>query len=310
MLNYLYFSELISTMEDQDQLFCALKDQDQLFCASCTFFSSLPPWFSKTDRDDMDDGCPFIPFDRMNFWQAQGFVYPDRTRDMISNLHAMITNGILPKVTRSGPREVYLVAFLKMALFIFKKLLRARMPYSIIAFQWRRIVLIVFRLSSYKREEIEFGSHLPLIMQNCGRMYELCDTFRRWARKSTLDSLDPFDIRFALQVTIRNVVLPACCGEMILSDYDFWMLLRILKHLLGEIQITSSMHLMMVKFHGSAEDCFFSRLNDEEQALSDEIEGSIHATQELLEMITFLINQREFQNGQHPLISRLLLRRI
>ena len=272
----------------------------------CTFFFSIPPWWSKTDRDVMDDDCPFIRPDQMNFWQGQGFVYPDRTRDMVSNLHTMITNGILPTLKRFGSRELYIVSFLKMALFIFKKLLRAGMPYSTIAFQWRRIVLIVFRLSSYKREEIEFDSHLPLIMQNCGRRYELCDTFRRWAHKSTLDSLDPFDIRFALQVTIRNVVLPACCGEIILSNYDFWMLLRILKHLLGEIQISSSIHLMMVKFHGSAEDCFFSRLNDEEQALSDEIEGSIHATQELLEMITFLINQREFSNGQHPLISRLL----
>jgi len=288
----------MSTMEDQDQI--------SRLHNSCTFFISISPWWSKTDRDDMDDDCPFIPFDRMNFWQSLGYVYPDRTRDMISNLQTMITNGILPKVTRSGPREVYLVAFLKMALFIFKKLLRARIPYSTIAFQWRRVILIGFRLSSYKREEIEFDSHLPLIMQNCGRRYELCDTSRRWAHKSTLDSLDPFDIRFALQVTIRNVLLPACCGELILSDYDFWMLLRILKHLLGEIQITSSIHLIMVKFHGSNEDCFFSWLNDEEQALSDEIEVSIHATQDLLEMITFLINQREFQNGQHPLISRLL----
>jgi hypothetical protein len=299
MLNY-YFFLLISKMEDQYQC----------LCTSCTFFFFMPKWLSKTDRDGMDDGCPFIPFDRMNFWQAQGFIHPDRTRDMVSNLQTIITDGILPNVIRSGQREVYLVAFLKMVLFIFKKFLRARMPYSIIVFQWRRIVLIVFRLSSYMREEIEFGSHLPLIMQNCGRRYELCDTFRRWARKSTLDSLDPFDIRFALQVTICNVVLPACCGEMILSDYDFWMLLRILKHLLGEIQITSSIHLMMVKFHGSAEDCFFSSLNDEEQAECDKTESAIHATQELLEMITFLINQREFSNGQHPLISRLLLRRI
>lgn len=272
----------------------------------CTFFFSIPPWWSKTDRDVMDDDRPFIRFDQMNFWQGQGFVHPDRTRDMVSNLYTMITNGILPTLKRFGPRELYLVSFLKMALFIFKKFLRAGMPYSTIAFQWRRIVLIVFRLSSYKQKEIEFVSHLPEIMQNCGKRYKLHKDFRGWARKSTLDSLDPFDIRFALQVTIRNVILPAYCGELILSDYDFWMLLRILKHLLGEIQISSSIHLMLVKFHGSAEDCFFSRLNDEEQAVCDEIDVAIHATQQLLEMITFLINQREFPNGRHPLISRLL----
>jgi hypothetical protein len=272
----------------------------------CTFFFSIPPWWSKTVHDDMDDGCPFIPFDRMNFWQAQGFIHLDRTRDMVSNLQTMITDGILPNVTRSGQREVYLVAFLKMVLFIFKKFLRAGIPYSIIAFQWRRIVLNVFRLSNYKREEIEFVSYLPQIMQNCGKMYQLQEDFRGWARKSTLDSLDPFDIRFALQVTIQNVIVPACCGELILSDYDFWMLLRILKHLLGEIQISSSIHLMLVKFHGLSEDCFFSSLNDEEQAECDKTESAIHVTQVLLEMITFLINEREFSNGQHPLILRLL----
>jgi hypothetical protein len=192
-----------------------------------------------------------------------------------------------------------------MVLFFFKKFKREGFFYAI-KIQWRRIVLSIFRLSKYKCQEIGFDSQLPLIMQNFGECFDLRKTPSQWATKSQLYWLDPFLVRFAFETTIRNVVLQACCGELNLSEYEFWMLLRILKHLLGEIQSNSSINLLRLKYHGSLECCFSSKLDDKEQAECDESEIAIHRTQELLEYIDELIRSQEFSNGQHPLIAKLL----
>ena len=267
------------------------------------FFKSIPPPKPFPDRDEYQ--FPPIPYGDMTLFQRLGYSHLHETSLTVSHLHTLITEGILPRLFRTGPRELHLLSFLKMVLFFFKKFKREGFFYAI-KIQWRRIVLSIFRLSKYKCQEIGFDSQLPLIMQNFGECFDLRKTPSKWATKSQLYWLDPFLVRFAFETAIRNVVLPACCGELNLSEYEFWMLLRILKHLLGEIQSNSSINLLRLKYYGSLECCFSSRLDDKEQAECDECETAIHRTQELLEYIDELIRSREFSNGQHPLIAKLL----
>lgn len=273
---------------------------------SNNFFKSIPLPPPPPNDDGMDDdSCPYPRYDKMNTFQRLGCHKLNDTSLTAFYLHTIITDGISPKITRTGPRELHLLSFLKMVFFILGKFKRERFFYAI-EIQWRRIVLSVFRLSRYKCQEIGFDSPLWAVMQNFGGCFELRETPSGWARKRRLFPPDPSLVRLAFEVTIRNVVLPACCGELILSDYDFWMLLRILKHLLGEIQISSSIHLLRVKYHGSFEDNFHSNLTDKEQAECEECDSAIHATQQLLGMIDLLIQCQEFPDGQHPLISKLL----
>ena len=267
------------------------------------FFKSIPPPKPFPDRDEYQ--FPPISYDDMTLFQRLGYSHLHETSLTVLHLHTLITEGILPRLSRTGPRELHLLSFLKMVLFFFKKFKREGFFYAI-KIQWRRIILSIFRLSKYKCQEIGFDSQLPLIMQNFGECFDLRKTPSQWATKSQLYWLDPFLVRFAFETTIRNVVLQACCCELNLSEYEFWMLLRILKHLLGEIQSNSSINLLRLKYHGSLECCFSSRLDDKEQAECDESEIAIHRTQELLEYIDELIRSQEFSNGQHPLIAKLL----
>lgn len=292
MLNYLYFSELISTMQEQD------------LRSSINFFYSLPRSPPPSTDDDMGVSPPPFYSDMTEF---QRFGLSDYTETSLisSNLGTLITEGILPRSSLAGTRELRILSFLKMALFILKGLQKGRIFHATITYQWRRIVLSVFRLSQYKMKEIGFDSQLPEIMQIFGQYSELCNTSYEWDWKKT--SHDQFVVRFAFEVTIRNVVLPACCGELNLSEYDFWMLLRILKHLLGEVQITSSRFLGNVKYGGCLfRDNFLPELNHEEQEMCYDCENAIDTTQQLLIMISQLIQLQEKPNGQHHMISKLL----
>jgi hypothetical protein len=269
------------------------------------FFNSIPPPKPFPNIEDDEWHFPPISYDEMTILQRLGYSHLHETSLTVSHLHTLITVGILPRLSRTGPRELHILSFLKMVFFFFKKFKRVGFFFDI-KMQWRRVVLSIFRLSKYKCQEIGFDSQLPLIMQNFGKCNDLRKTPYEWATKSQLYWLDPFLVRFAFETAIRNVVLPACRGELNLSEYDFWMLLRIFKHLLCEIQNSSSIHLIRVKYHGSLEFCFSSRLDDKEQAACDECETAIRRTQELLEYIAKFIRSQEFSNGQHHLIAKLL----
>ena len=278
--------------------------EDDCLRPSIDFFNSLPPPPPPPIDDDMGVSHPPFYCD-MTLFQRFGFSHYSEAIFIVSNLRTLITEGILPRSSLAGTRELRILSFLKMALFILKGLQKGRIFHATITYQWRRIVLTVFRLSQYKMKEIGFDSQLPEIMQNFGQYSEPCNTSYEWDWKKT--SHDPFVVRFAFEVTIRNVVLPACCGELNLSEYDFWMLLRILKHLLGEVQITSSRFLRNVKYGGCLlRDNFFSELNDEQQEMCNDCENAIHTTQELLIMISQLIQLQEMPNRQHHMISKLL----
>jgi hypothetical protein len=303
----------VRKMEEYKNCNCDCKCNCNCVCncdrlkASKGFFNSIPPpQFEDCGMEE--DRFPFSIDDKNEFQQVGD--NPDATSCIAWNLRDLITYGISPTLSRTGPGELHLISFLKMVFFFLKIFKRERFFYAIKS-QWRRIVRIVFSLSRHNRQEIGFDSSLPDIMQNCGGNFVIHHDFRRWAMRSQSQqfSQNLSLVRLALEVTVRNVMLRACDRAASLSFYEFWMLLRILRHLLGETQVYLCWLKINIDQHGSIErsDSCQSHANDEENMrFAEERTLAINVFQELLEYIDGLVRSHELPDGRHPLIAKLL----
>jgi len=277
-------------------------EQDDRFEASKLFFSSIA-LRQFQNCDGMEENLFSIDHER-NAFQEVGD-NSDTTSCFVLNLQDFITYGISPRLSRTGPWELHIRSFLKMVFFFFRKFKKERF-FSAIKIQWRRIVLSIFRLSKYNRQEIGFDSTLLDIMQNCGGNFVIHHDFRGWGMRSQSQEF-PQNlslVRLALEVTVRNVMLPAS-----LSEYEFWMLLRILRHLLGEVQIYLCWLKINIDQHGCIEgsDSCQSHANDEAiMRFAEDRTLAINVFQELLEYIDELVRYHELPDGRHPLIAKLL----
>jgi hypothetical protein len=277
------------------------EDREDRFRASTLFFDSIPlPQFQNCDGME-DDRFPY--HERNAFQEVGDNSYA--TLCIALNLQDLITYGISPRLSRTGPWELHIRSFLKMVFFFFKKFKREKFFYAI-KIQWRRIVLSIFRLSKYNRQEIGFDSTLPDIMQNCGGNFVIHHDFRGWGMRSQNQEF-PQNlslVRLALEVTVRNVMLPAS-----LSEYEFWMLLRILRHLLGEVQIYLFWLKINIDQHGcigGSDSCQSHANNEEIMRFAEDRTLAINVFQKLLVYIDSLICSHELPDGRHPLIAKLL----
>jgi hypothetical protein len=272
------------------------------FEASNHFLNSIPPPQFE-DCDGMEENLFSIDHERNAFQQAGND--PEATSCIALNLQDFITYGISPRLSRTGPWELHIRSFLKMVFFFFRKFKKERF-FSAIKIQWRRIVLSIFRLSKYNRQEIGFDSSLPDIMQNCGGNFVIHHDFRGWGMRSQSQEF-PQNlslVRLALEVTVRNVMLPAS-----LSFYEFWMLLRILRHLLGEIQIYLCWLKINIDQHGfieGSDSCKSDANYEENMRYAEDRTSAINDLQEFLEYIDRLVCSHELPDGRHHLIAKLL----
>jgi hypothetical protein len=284
-------------------------DRERLEASELFFHSIPPPQFEDCGMEEN----PFSIYDEKNAFQQVGD-NPDATSCIAWNLRDLITYGISPTLSRTGPGELRLHSFLRMVRFIFRRFFRqfgGNNRIHAIQNQWNRIVRIVFSLSRHNRQEIGFDSSLPDIMQNCGGNFVIHNDFRGWGMRSQSQqfSQNLSLVRLALEVTVRNVMLRACDRAASLSFYEFWMLLRILRHLLGETQVYLCWLKINIDQHGSIErsDSCQSHANDEENMrFAEERTLAINVFQELLEYIDGLVRSHELPDGRHPLIAKLL----